>query len=500
MAEDLVRNFCYKCKLKIADNSVHCPKCHNHDLIPTPMAHVTEIAEFKVDTKQVSSQQSNISNIPQHTTPTSKLELDQNAVDKLLNEPFGFLTGNAGTGKSTLILELNRMYPDLFEICATTGIAAVNLNAKTIHSTLKFFNYPSLEAAWREGLLHFNLRLVRARRKKLFLDEMSMMGADMFDLIMNAVDEINSDDTGKQLGVWISGDLCQLPAIKDKQFTHEKNGDYIFKSDYWDRFANNTVRLTKVWRQDNVEFMKGINLLRAGHGKAAMDIFKSCGVNFANEVDDNFPGTTLISKNVDVDSYNNKRLQQINSPLIRVCAINKGAQHKEWQRLIPFELRLKVGALVMILCNDVPAFSYVNGDLGIIEKYDPTTEAFHIKLQRTGQTAVIGRITRPNLQDNEPEYPTGNFVPYSDFKTGQWIIGTIEYFPLRLAYASTIHKSQGLSLDTVQIDSRAQFFGFPSMAYVSISRARTPQGLYLVGSPESIAAKVKVSKEVIKYV
>lgn len=107
---------------------------------------------------------------------------------------------------------------------------------------------------------------------------------------------------------------------------------------------------------------------------------------------------------------------------------------------------------------------------------------------------------RPNLSDDEPSYKTGNFQHYLDPMTGQWIIGTIRYFPLRLAYASTIHKSQGLSLDRVQIDTRDKFFSAPSMAYVAISRARTPEGLTLVGTPESIASKMIMSKEVIKYV
>lgn len=472
------RNFCPTCRIitTFKNEPFNCDNCNSTDLISNPN----------------SSQEVFIAGSP--------LKLDEIAVNKLLAGGFGFLCGLAGTGKSTLILELNRLHPDLMEICATTGIAAVNLNAKTLHSTLKFFNYPSLENAWREGILHWQLRLVRANKKILLIDEGSMLGADMFDLIINAVDEINSDDTGKKLGVWVSGDLCQLPPIKDRKMNHDKNGDYIFKSDYWPRFAANTIKLEKVWRQDNIEFMKGINLVRGGNGKAAMEIFKTCGVHFSNKIDNDFQGTTLISKNDEVDRYNEKRLHTISSPLIRVCSVNRGTQAKDWQRLIPFELRLKVGALVMILSNNVPDFTFVNGDLGTIEKYDEKEETFSIKLKRTGHVVSIGRIKRQNLQEKEPEYQSGNFVSYSDFKTGHWIIGTIEYFPLRLAYASTIHKSQGLSLDSVQIDSHADFFGFPSMAYVSISRARTPDGLYLVGSAESIAAKVKVNKEVIKYV
>lgn len=430
----------------------------------------------------------------------SPLQLDENAVNKLLDDDFGFLSGIAGTGKSTIINEVSRLYPNLLEVCASTGIAAVNLNSKTLHSTLKFFDYYSLEVAWQEQVLHYNLRLVRSRRQKLLIDEISMIDAGTFDLIMSAVDEINSDGTGKTLGVWLTGDMAQLPPIKNKLYDYKGNGQYIFKSDYWDRFAKNTIRLTKVWRQDNIEFMKGINLIRAGKGVEAIKVFKECGVIFAKEVDNNFIGTTLIPKNNEVDAYNEKRLRMLTTSLIRVDSKSYGKQLREWQKLIPIELRVKVGALVMLLANDIPDFNYVNGDTGIIEDYNAKDEIFKVKLKRTGKLIKISRIARTNLSDKEPDFPSGGFTPYSDYKTGQWVIGRILYFPLRLAYASSIHKSQGLSLDTVQIDARHNFFSYPSMGYVGISRARTPSGLILVGDPESIGRKMRMSSEVKQYV
>lgn len=473
----LIRSYCYKCQKDYGKDVPYCTKCGNEDLISNPSIEIPEevLEEIFEEVKE----------------PQTKLQLDETAVKKLIEDDFGFLTGNAGTGKSTIINEISRLHPELLEVCASTGIAAVNLNSKTLHSTLKYFDTKSLENNWREGKLHFYLRLVRARKQKLLIDEVSMIPKEQLDFLVNAIDDINSDNSGRKLGCWLAGDICQLPPVK---------AEPIFKSDYWDRFENNTVRLTKVWRQDNLEFMEAINLIRHSKANEAMELLQKCGVTFVNKIDDNFLGTTIIPKNDEVDFYNEKRLRQVSSPLLRVTAINRGAQHKEWQRMIPYELRLKVGAYVMILCNQIPDFEYVNGDCGTIEDYSSASETFKIKLKRTGEIVSIGRINRFNMQDNEPDRPIGNFTPYTDFKSGQWITGAISYFPLRLAYASTTHKTQGLSLDYVQIDSRHNFFGAPSMAYVAISRARTPEGLFIVGNPKSVASKINMSKDVIKYV
>lgn len=525
--QEFIRDFCPICSIKVTKDAINCNNCGSSDLIPDPYSDtyvngINEIfgdgiisGEYEptkfpvgVDNKEEfglginSRDPSIIKPIAWRDKPTfvvgqekeeSKLELDENAVHSLTTRKFGFLTGLAGTGKTTLINEINRLHPNLFEICATTGIAAVNCNSKTVHSTLKFYDTKSLENAWREQLLHMNLRLVRSRRSNLLIDEASMLGAEQLDLIMNAVDDINQDDTGKELGLWLSGDLCQLPPVKMK---------YVFKSDYWDRFANNTVKLTKVWRQDNLEFMKGINLVRANKGQEAMKVFKECGVNFIDKVNDNFEGTTLIPNNNDVDSYNEKRLRDISGALIRSQSKIRGKELREWEKLVPAELRLKVGAYVMILSNDTPEFTFVNGDCGLIEDYNEDGDYFVVKLKRNSKLVNIKRIKRQNFSDKEPDKNlfTKSFTPYQDFKTGDWVIGEISYHPLRLAYASTIHKSQGLSLDMVQINTNPPFFGYDSMGYVSISRARNPEGLFLVGKPEFIGRKITMNKEVMKYV
>jgi ATP-dependent DNA helicase PIF1 len=419
------------------------------------------------------------------------MELDKIAVDKLRKDEFGFLTGLAGSGKSTLINEVDRQNLGLLEKCATTGIAAINLNSRTIHSLLKFYDVQSLKLSFMRGTLHKNLSIIRKRASKILLDEASMFSADLLDLVVEAIDSVNDEHGGRNLGLWLTGDLVQLPPV---------NAPYVFESKYWDRFDSNTVKLDKIWRQQNKEFLDGINLIRAGKGSEAVQTLKSSGVTFASEIDDNFQGTTLVSTNAGVDIYNAKRLNMIRSPEIIVYPTYEGEESPEWKRLVADKTTLKVGALVMILSNDTPNFTYANGDLGIIDSYNKKTQRFDVKLKRNGHVVSIGRIERLNLSDYRPRNAINGYIPTRDPKTGMWIIGKVQFHPLRIGYASTIHKSQGLSLDAVQIDTSGGFFGSDSMAYVAISRAKTPEGLRLVGDPSTIARKIRINPLVHRYV
>lgn len=414
-----------------------------------------------------------------------------------LEKDFAFVTGAAGTGKTFSIRAMAEQNPNYMELCSTTGIAAVNLGGITINSCLKYFDTTSLENNFRDGFLHYRLREVRAKKRVLGIEECSMMPAEQLDLIVEAVDEINNDKTDRKLGVHLIGDLLQLPPVS----TPYSKASPIYESEYWPRFQNNTLKLEKIWRQNNPEFVRGINLIRANKGVEGIKVLKSCGVRFENKVDNHFKGTTLIAKNVDVDIFNDKRLQELATPLIRTTIKCGGIQASEWKKNIPFELKTKIGAYVMVLTNCLPNFDYVNGDCGYIEDYDNVKESFRIKLVRTGQVVNIGRLSRMNLSDTKPDDgTTGRFEPYSDFKTSRWIIGYIQYHPIRLAWASSIHKAQGLSLDAVQIDTKSQFFGFESMGYVAISRCRTPAGLILVGDPDMIGKKIRMNPKVLKYV
>lgn len=490
--KELIRNFCpYDIKIVEPTILLSCPICGTYDLIPTPYSFKEKEkvtitpTEWKDEPTFIVEQKSE-----------TKIGIDP-IVKEGLKSQFCFLTGKAGSGKSTALRLMSENGPNYIELTSTTGIAAVNLGGRTIHSTLKFFNLKSLENNYNSGKLQWELRKVRNRKRVLGIEEVSMLGAQQLDFIAAAVDEINNDRSGKELGIHLCGDLAQLPVISRPP----ENMKMVFKSEYWDRFQNNTVKLEKIWRQTNPDFIEAMNLVRVGKGKEAVLQLQKCGVVFKDEVDWNFDGTTLIPLNDKVDYYNTKRLGELKTPMIRTVSKKFGVNLNEWDKLIPAELRLKIGAYVMILSNDIPNFNYVNGDTGLIKDYDMQKDKFSIELTRTKQIVKIGRIVRENISDQSPGQSnfTGNFHPYICPKTSDWVIGLISFHPLRLAYASTIHKSQGLSLDRVQIDTKHSFFSAPAMSYVAMSRARTSDGLILVGRPEEIANKIRINPEVIPY-
>jgi len=283
------------------------------------------------------------------------------------------------------------------------------------------------------------------------------------------------------LGIYLTGDALQLPPVK---------APWFFESKVWDRFEANTTRLTKVWRQTEGNHLDMLNYARSGLGTQAAALLEA----FQPELDDNFDGTTLISKNAEVDAYNHRALAKLPGRSFTLQSRRWGKARGEWKN-IPETMELKIGALVMLLSNQYGDLDrdlvYANGDLGHVQEYDPM--GLLIKLKRTGKTIWVNRLLRdvskPNRPRNwfNPVYGSGGYMekPHWQCEKEKFVEGQIQYFPVRLAYASTIHRCQGLTLDSVQFDCRDQFVGSPAMAYVAMSRCRTAEGLRIVGDRET---------------
>lgn len=414
-----------------------------------------------------------------------------------------FLTGAAGTGKTYAVRERIRNDPREGLLCATTGIAGVNLGTVTINSQLRYFDTDSMVNAFVSGRLVTRLAKIAQTYRNLYVDEVSMMPAEQLDTLYQAVREANQrkgvtkSKNPDGLGLVLVGDLCQLPPIKAR---------WIFEAECWPEFDAGTERLEKNWRQGDEQFLRSINHLRAGEGDAGAAALRATATEFSSALDLHFPGTTIMAKNDEVDRFNWQALQRVRGDKF---VVNSKRWHvarppSEWN-YIPPRLELKIGAYVMILANDTQSgeFSFANGDCGLIVGRD--ANSVQVRLARNDEVVNIGSITR-KVHTVDPDEcgklaPTPVWgQPHFDEKAEKYVIGEVSYLPLRLAWASTVHKSQGLTLDRVQLDLRNHFFSSPAMTYVAVSRCRTPEGLRIVGDEGLLARRCKIDPRVARWI
>lgn len=413
--------------------------------------------------------------------------------------PFTALMGAAGSGKTFAVKEWARRERGML-LCATTGIAAINLGGTTINAQLGYFDTKSLQDSYTNGFLSARLgKLWRAGVKRLVVDEVSMLDGDQLTYLVKGLEEVNGrgyvlqsksqdwgDDEPPAMGLTLVGDFAQLPPVK---------APFAFESSEWGNFADHVITLTEIRRQADPAFIEALRAARLGQGHKALDYF---GPLLQTEMDDSFGGPSLLAKNDSVDRYNWIRMNRLPGADVHFESAREGKQRSEWGSPdkpphtwgIPPRLHLKIGALVMILANKrrqlLMGYEYVNGDLGEIVDANETTHLAYVKLQRTGDIVGVDYVRREVLipldaARRKELIALGQAQKIAD--GGKWeIAGWISYMPLRVAYASTVHKSQGLSLDKVQVNIRDAFFRSPGMIYVALSRARTAGGLRLVGS------------------
>ena len=399
-----------------------------------------------------------------------------------------FLTGAPGAGKThvlnAFVRAMRRAGADV-ACTASTGIAATHINGQTIHS----WSGVGVATALTDSLL----RTIRSRRRKriqntdvLVIDEVSMMHAWLFDMVDQVCRAVRHDDRPfGGLQVVLSGDLFQLPPVSvsgrnrdliapSPEFLASRERyaragrdpeGFITEAFAWDALAPTVCYLTEQHRQDGGQLLDVLTHIRAG---AVDDRDRAALATRLGKLPD--PGraaTHLFPANRQADGLNDLRLGQIDAEPHEFHANQSGpanlVERLKRNMLAPERLVLKEGAAVMALRND-QNHQYVNGSLGVVRSFMPENKGGWPVVEFDNGSVVAMRPASWEMMD------------------GDTVLAAVEQVPLRCAWAITIHKSQGMTLDRAVMDLRRTFA--PGMGYVALSRVESMGGLYLEGVNE----------------
>ena len=383
-----------------------------------------------------------------------------------------FITGKAGTGKSTFLRYLKKYAPKATVVVAPSGVAALNVGGQTIHSFFRLPTRPLLPDDEEPKRLNSDqLRRLYDRLDLLIIDEISMVRADILEAVSRGLqrNRANSKPFGG-VQVVVFGDCFQLgPVVRTEEvetFEGFYPGPWFFQAPVWARARFQTVELTKVYRQPDERFVELLNLVRTGEAGLA-DLARLNERRFAEPDPLGPEPLRLTTQNKMADEVNLARLSALPGSLSQLEAIVDGEFP---QHLYPtdFRLQLKPGARVIFLRNDLAGGRWRNGTIGTLETV--TDELLEVSLP-SGEIAEV----RPELWENlRYRYDRGLRTITSER------LGGFTQFPLRLAWAVTIHKSQGMTLDLARVDLGRGGAFTHGQAYVALSRVRTLEGLFLV--------------------
>lgn len=374
-----------------------------------------------------------------------------------------FITGKAGTGKSLLLQYFRLNSKKKIIVCAPTGVAALNVGGQTIHSLFKIA--PTFVA---KGSIHLDKKTISLLQKidTLVIDEISMVRADLMDGIDEGLRKARRSDLpfgGVQIVCF--GDLYQLPpVVSDPElysyFATMNGGFYFFHADVWHNADILIYELRTVFRQTDNSFKNILDSIRVG------EIDEEMLLRINERAGGEIPETNVVvlaSTNYTVDQINFRELGKISDKTYEYKAVIEG---KLEATSFPTEenLKLKTGAQVMFLKNDSKK-RWVNGTIGIIKSLNNK----EIKVDIDG-----------TIVDVQPE--TWNKIKYFYNQTTERIeeeiVSSFTQYPLRLAWAITIHKSQGRTYGAVVIDLGRGAFA-TGQTYVALSRCRSLEGIYL---------------------
>ncbi|MCL7040482.1 hypothetical protein MKW94_016505 [Papaver nudicaule] len=407
-----------------------------------------------------------------------------------------FITGSGGTGKTFLLKQVVNLLkqqvhkPDEVFVTASTGVAACALNGQTLHSFAGIGLGEDDEEELLSRVCKNKLAFQRWKKvKALVIDEISMISGELFDKLEYIAEMCRPKKRGKTWGgiqLIVSGDFFQLPPIIRNGNDDIK--EFAFEAGCWNDSFDLQLELTRVFRQSDSQFIELLQGIRKGHRDAnKLKLLDKCCLNGLVNVPSDVP--RLFPRNDDVKRLNNERLKNLGKEIVSYKAVDKGVnpwRNQLQQGIAPDVLEICLGARVMLIKNKDVEAGLVNGAVGTVIGFDRDyaskvlrkmcAECLRPKVRfDSGVEMVIEPDTWEVMEGNEVQAQRGQI-------------------PLILAWAVSIHKCQGMTLDRMQTDlSRA--FGC-GMVYVALSRVRSLDGLYISGFSSS---KIKAHPKVLQF-
>ena len=394
-----------------------------------------------------------------------------------------FLTGKAGSGKTTLLKDIIDSTDKNVVVVAPTGVAAINAGGVTIHSLLTLpltafvpdDNYPESQSITSRTMLKRHMKYNKEKLNllremdTLVIDEVSMVRADMMDAIDFVLRSVRrrADPFGGVQVIMI-GDLYQLPpVIKDYAWDvlkHYYRTGYFFSSHVFQRCNALCVELTKVYRQKDDIFLDILNRIR--DGIATEEDLKLLNQQYSPKELEDEEIITLCTHNTIADQINQKKLAEIEEPIKKLKAKITG-KFNENVYPVDEEIKLKIGAIIMFTRNESEGL-YYNGKIAKVLNYDREEDLIRVEFIDDKSTSWIEKV----------EWKNEKYTINAENTIELEVLGEFIQFPVRLAWAVTVHKSQGLTLNKARMDLSKSFAA--GQTYVALSRCTSLEGLTLI--------------------